>query len=1278
MPTRDPGSPTTPQHTDPPTDLYGLLEGIKNRSYCAARWYQIVCGVSAPCPNGDVDCPGNQSCFTSEVDCSKPQPTTPAPSRRPVDVAVKPDVNKEGEGWNDQSPSGGNEIDNEGEDWGDAVDNEGEDWGDGNGVDNAGEDWDDVRQPTTSAPSGRPTPRVPTPDPTPSPTLDLLSHLEDLKKTNFCAESWDVIDCNVAQACPSGDSKDCPRKQTCFSGTPCKSKDESGSSSQSNSAPSPASRPSEGGSFSPTIWTPLAGGKEDEDETEDEIDEIAAKFFCGYSWGALVEDCGSAKPCPSGTNAECDGGMSCFANTPCGEKPPKKEESVPAGELNFRAMVGEIPDHCDDINDTMSRNVGYWQSWSIYRDEDCNPFTANDIDASSYTHMVFSFASISSTGTLEVWDFETDIKGGQYQEFLAVKDRYPGTKLIVAVGGWTHNDPGNERLYRFSNTASTPRSRMKFAQSSVAFLRKYGFDGLVSTCKLALFLSSILTNKLIRLDIDWEYPADEARGGNATIDRENLVLMCDELRRYFDDAPEEFELSVAIPASVYRFEAGFDLFKLSRSVHFFNLMAYDLHGIWDDPPIVGAHSDVKGIDAAIQYMLDNSVPSTQIVMGMPAYGRSYTMANDTCVTLGCEFDIFSNETALGGCLGTTGFVPFAEIYEWENNGRFDLLTFDIDTSSTVMVRNRKELISYDSVGSFQAKVDYATELCLGGTMVWAVDMMPEGTQSAGSAGGGGSGGSSGGISNGDEDSPGELQSLLSEENAVLAFWYGLSVCLSQICFNHTLTDACFHSGTDWDDAVTTCDRPCPSGISDECNAGETCFAGTPCGEGGVIAVGDTCKICPDTSSQGILSWVEIEVELDGETTSTTCGDLDYGLLRSVKKDSEECDSIRLDFSQTCCYIYPQEQCTLCRKNSIYYNIRTEWEIMLPDGSLSTCGLASKMLAPEENTGQQCVTTRDALFDACCYKQCSLCDGQGIKWWVEFDLPVEVETRRDLQEDEESNAEDESGEDEDEDEITTCSSIDSSLYLDFVEADTQECVDIKSQFTSECCYSYPTYPCGLCKKDDASLSLLWANEVEYDGKSVSCGVVDNILNAEEQGGTTCDSARENYFEDCCFDKCSLCSSGQDSEDGKKPQLAWDFVVDFEQSTKTCGDIEAIFAAKEVETSSKECKSAKEDYEVLCCFTPPDAPCNICSEYVRWDETVLFEGEETTCKQATTLLKRLEAESEECSAARDVSFHCVVPLHALQELTDTIERPSPKLAATNCATFAVAMLCLTGTP
>ncbi|KAL7531751.1 hypothetical protein ACHAXR_007497 [Thalassiosira sp. AJA248-18] len=815
------------------------------------------------------------------------------------------------------------------------------------------------------------------------------------------------------------------------------------------------------------------------------------------------------------------------------------------------------------------------------RDETCNLFPAASIDASSYTHIVFSFASISATGILEPWDFEEDVKGGQYQQFLDVKNKYPGTKAIIAVGGWTHNEPDNERLYRFSNSASTSKSRMKFAQSSVAFMRKYGFDG---------------------LDIDWEYPGDENRGGNATTDKENLVLLCDELRKYFEDAPEKFELSLAIPASTSRFEVGFDLSSLTKSVDFFNLMAYDLHGTWDDPPIVGAHSDIGGISEVIGYMINNSsVPPAQIVLGMPAYGRSFTMANatianETCLALGCPFKKDSNETAIGGCLDTNGFVPFVEIYDWEEESTYDSVIVDLSTYSAVMIKDKDQLISYDNAVTFKAKVDYATNNCLGGTMVWAIDMLPLRTQSA--TGGGGSGGKAGGGggSRGDADADESVpQNLLNEEQSTLAF-----------------------CGKDWDEAISTCSRPCPSGLSDDCSQGETCFAGTPCGEGGVIAVGDTCKICPDSTSQGILSWVEIEVEIDNTTTATTCGDMDYGLLLSVTKDSETCDAVKLEFSQKCCYTYPQNQCSLCRKGLAYYNVRSELNTTLPDGTEASCGLVDQMMKPEENGGEKCVTTQDALFDECCYQQCSLCEGKGIKWWLEFDEPADDRGRKaqekgeegerapmdrgeeagaeegdnelnDFQESEEEKEEweeDEEEEWEEEEKMKTCSSIDASLYEDFIEADTDQCQEIKSGYSSDCCYSFPTNPCGLCKQGDTMQTLLWAQEVEHEGRNVSCGVIDNILNAEEEGSPTCTSAKDTHFDDCCFDKCSLCDNAQ---------LAWDFVIDYyDDTTKTCGDIEAIFSANEIESNSKECTSNKADYQDLCCFTPPISPCELCSE------------------------------------------------------------------------------------
>lgn len=698
------------------------------------------------------------------------------------------------------------------------------------------------------------------------------------------------------------------------------------------------------------------------------------------------------------------------------------------------------------------------------------------------------------------------------------------------------------------------------------------------------------------MDIDWEYPGDETRGGNATIDKDNLVLLCQELRKYFDDAPEKYELSMAVPASATRFEAGYDFINLAPAIHFFNVMAYDFHGVWDEPRIIGANSDIVRINEAVDYMLNNSsVRASQIVLGLAAYGRSYTLANDTCLDLGCPFHENSNTTSIGGCLNTSGFVPFVEIYDWEQEGKgkgYDSITVDVASYSAVMVKDDNQLISFDNEETFKAKVDYATSKCLGGNMVWAIDMLPIVTQISG-GGEIGEGGSNPG------DDP-TAQSVLSEEESLSAF-----------------------CGKDWDLAITTCSSPCPSGLSDECEQGETCFAGTPCGEGGVVAAGSTCKICPDSASQGILSWVEVEIEIDGTVTKTTCGDLDYGLFLGVKKDSDVCDSVRLDHAQACCFTYPQDPCNLCRKDLVHYNIRSDLNVTMPDGTEATCGLVNDMLAPEENSGERCVTTKDALYDTCCYRQCSLCDEQGLKWWVEFDEPVNGrKTQEESDDDNQTMTEANSVS-----EKKTCSSIDASLYSGFIEAEMDSCIETKSQYSSDCCYTFPTNACGLCKRGNTT-SLLWSEEVEHEGKNVTCGVLDNILNAEDDGSPTCTTTRDALFDSCCFDKCSLCGNAQ---------LAWDFVIDDQQnsdSAKTCGDIEALFAADAVTSTSNECASSQEAYQDICCFTRPVSPCDLCPEFVRWDITVEYEGEKTTCKNAADMLKRKENSTETCSIAREV--------------------------------------------
>lgn len=163
--------------------------------------------------NGISECPSGESCYSSTLDCSTPQQPQPGQSenvdQKPQSGQTQPEIvdeqsnniNNDGEDW---GSSEGQQVHNDGEDWGSTsdVNNEGEDWGSTSGVNNEGEDWDQPKVPTN-----KPTPGMPTPTPTQEPTIDLESHLENLKNSYFCSETWDVIDCDNAQSCPSGDSK---------------------------------------------------------------------------------------------------------------------------------------------------------------------------------------------------------------------------------------------------------------------------------------------------------------------------------------------------------------------------------------------------------------------------------------------------------------------------------------------------------------------------------------------------------------------------------------------------------------------------------------------------------------------------------------------------------------------------------------------------------------------------------------------------------------------------------------------------------------------------------------------------------------------------------------------------------------------------------------------------------------------------------------------------------------------------------------------------------------
>lgn len=150
------------------------------------------------------------------------------------------------------------------------------------------------------------------------------------------------------------------------------------------------------------------------------------------------------------------------------------------------------------------------------------------------------------------------------EEFIALKQNNPQLNCYMSIGGWTFSDPGNTQSY-WSDMASSRDKRRAFAKTVLQTLQQYGFVG---------------------VDLDWEYPAASDRGGKDA-DTLNYVLLINQLRETFDASGQAYGITFTIPTS-YWYMQHFDIpAMLDGGADWANLMAYDLHGVWDgNDPLV--------------------------------------------------------------------------------------------------------------------------------------------------------------------------------------------------------------------------------------------------------------------------------------------------------------------------------------------------------------------------------------------------------------------------------------------------------------------------------------------------------------------------------------------------------------------------------------------------------------------------------------------------------------------------------------------------------------------
>lgn len=224
---------------------------------------------------------------------------------------------------------------------------------------------------------------------------------------------------------------------------------------------------------------------------------------------------------------------------------------------------------------TQQKIIAYWEAWN--ENKPCGKMKPDEIPVHDITHLIFAFGFITP-GDFQITNMP-EVSPSLFREVAELKNKNPSLKIQIALGGWTHNDPGQWQTV-FSDLVATPSSRFKFINNLLGFLKQYGYDG---------------------VDFDWEYPGAKDRGGKDE-DGKNYARLLQELQTEMRLRGDIYLVTYTAPTS-YWYLRHFDLKGMAKHVDWINLMSYDLHGTWDrDNPIgdqILGHTNITEIDLAL-------------------------------------------------------------------------------------------------------------------------------------------------------------------------------------------------------------------------------------------------------------------------------------------------------------------------------------------------------------------------------------------------------------------------------------------------------------------------------------------------------------------------------------------------------------------------------------------------------------------------------------------------------------------------------------------------------
>ncbi|XP_052832448.1 probable chitinase 10 [Octopus bimaculoides] len=326
-------------------------------------------------------------------------------------------------------------------------------------------------------------------------------------------------------------------------------------------------------------------------------------------------------------------------------------------------------------NNATYRRVCYYTNWSQtvpaagkFEPEDINPYHC--------THICYAFAKLDGNHIAPTYpnDESRPWMKGLYERTLNLKKINPSLKILISLGGW---DMGSAP---FTAMVANAANRKDFIDHAITWMRKRGFDG---------------------LDIDWEYPANR---GSPPEDKNRFSMLIKEARQAFEaeakrSGKDRLLLISAVPTAKYAVDSGYDVATLSKYFDFFVVMTYDFHGTWESftghnsPLFVRADEQAlqrtRNTEWTIDYWIHLGAAPEKLNIGLPTYGRGFTLASKTNICLMIQ-----------------------------SGGK----VFWIEEQKVPYVVKGDQWYGYENPKSLKLKVEWMKSRGLGGIAVWALPL----------------------------------------------------------------------------------------------------------------------------------------------------------------------------------------------------------------------------------------------------------------------------------------------------------------------------------------------------------------------------------------------------------------------------------------------------------------------------------------------------------------------------------------------------------------------------